>query len=483
MRKKYLPNSTEASGAEAPRRVLSSPPLEIHLSRSPGRFECIQLKEPELIFGENGRCADPRTGIAAYGAYTKAARQGGSQLRVGIIGTDKEIERGLSLLEEISRPIEQDPKLDSILHPSFPGLNSRKPFCVDVVTQTSWHRSVNPQMVRLAARCDDSIAKFRMLRELFGEQVRAMSRLEFPPNLVICAIPARVERSLISAVCLQSLPIEVIPDGDWQEPEGAQIDRATRAWDLSVRLLYKAAHTPWRLADASGDTCFLGITFYREPGNASSHSWTCFARMITDLGQGFILKGDTVQCNSKEETGGTPHLGNKQAATLMSRVLETYWKGNGRLPRKVVVHKMSSYAEAESFGFEESLSEIERHALVSVSKSGMFVIRPGRKPVFRGTAIPFGEKLGVVYVSGYIPFLRCYPGNRMPQPFEITENWGALTFQEAAKDLLRLTKLDWNISAFCADVPGTLAFPDQAREIFGILGQQDLVLDERFIAP
>jgi hypothetical protein len=166
----------------------------------------------------------------------------------------------------------------------------------------------------------------------------------------------------------------------------------------------------------------------------------------------------------------------------MARVLEAYRESDGHLPRKVVVHKTSPYTEAERIGFEESLSEIKQPGLVSVSKSGMFVLRPGRKPVFRGATIPFGEKLGVVYVSGYIPFLRCYPGNRMPQPFEITENWGAPAFQETAQDLLRLTKLNWNTSAFCTDIPVTLALPSQAVEIFRILGQQDLVLDERSLA-
>jgi len=314
---------------------------------------------------------------------------------------------------------------------------------------------------------------------LIGAQVRAMSNLEFPPNVVICALPARVERSLLNAACAQSLPTEFVRDGNWPQADGAQEDKATQAWDLSVRLLYKAGLTPWRLANAAGDTCFIGISFHRERESTSSHLWTCFAHMVTDFGEGFILKGDTVECNLREKTEKTPHLGKEQAATLMSRVLEVYRKNGDYLPREVVVHKTSPYSEGERLGFQNPLREITRHALVSVSKSSMFVLRPGRKPVFRGAAIPFGEKLGVVYVSGYVPFLRCYTGNRMPQPFEIIENWGSLTFREAAKDLLRLTKLNWNTSAFCTEVPITLVVTGQAYEIFRLLKQQDLVLGDR----
>jgi hypothetical protein len=480
MGKKYLPKPAEAAGADIPRRVLSSPPLEIHLSRSADRFECTQLKEPELLFGENHRCVDPRTGLAAYGPYCNAGGVGRGQLRVGIIGTEEAIEKTLSLLQEISGPVEQDPSLDSIHYPSFPGLNSGKPFSVDVITQPSWHRSASPQALRLAEDCGDSIAKFGMLRELFGAQVHAMSILEFPPNVVICAAPACLERSLLNAACAQSLPIEIVSNGNWQQADDVQKDKATEAWNLSVRLLYNAGLTPWRLADAAADSCFVGIYFFREPEITPSNTWTCFAHIVTDLGQGFVLRGDTFEWSVNKGPEETPHLAKDQAAKLMSRILQAYEKNVGRSPRKVVVHKTSPYTEAERLSFADPLRGIKQHALVSVSKRGTFFLRPGRKPVFRGAAIPLGEKLGLVYLSGYTPFLRCYPGKRMPQPFEITENWGSLTFQEAARDLLRLTKLNWSTSNFCAEVPATLDFSSRAREIFKILGQQDLVLEDRF---
>jgi hypothetical protein len=95
-------------------------------------------------------------------------------------------------------------------------------------------------------------------------------------------------------------------------------------------------------------------------------------------------------------------------------------------------------------------------------------LRPGKKPVLRGTIVDFGEKKGVVYTTGYIPFLRCYPGFRVPQPLEITENWGSLTFREVATDLLRLTKLNWNTAAFCCVDPITIAFSRRVGEILKI---------------
>jgi len=358
-------------------------------------------------------------------------------------------------------------------------MNSGKPFAVDVVTQSSWHRTVRPQGLRLAEDCRDFGTKLQMVQELFGEQVRAMSEMESPPHLVICSVPARIESSLLRAACSQSIPIEIVCDGMWPQRNRALEDKATQVWDLAVRLLFKAGLLPWRLADATGDTCFVGISCSRDVESESCIPWTSFAHVVTDLGQGFVLRGETFEWNPSKATEGIPHLEKDQAARLMSRALEACVKKVGSMPSKVVVHKASPYSEAERAGFLDPLARIKHHAQISVSRKGVFFLRPGRKPVFRGTAIPLGEKLGSVYLSGYIPFLRCYPGNGVPHPFEITENRGSLTFREAAKDLLRLTKLNWGTSAFSADVPVTLADSTQAREIFRILGKHDLILDDR----
>jgi len=481
MAKKYLPKSSESSAAEPARRVFSSPSLELHLSRSADQFECVQLDEPQLFFGDGQQCVDPRTGLAAFGPYNKSGAANQAQLRVGIVGTSEEIEKSFALLQKISGPVGQDPDVDGILHPSFPGLNSSRPFSVDVVTQSSWQKSVSAQALHVAEKCGDPAAQFAMLSELFAAPVCALGKLEDAPNVVLCAAPAWVERDLLKAACAQILPTEIVRDGISAEAEGAREDCATQAWNLSVRLLYKAGLTPWRLAVAEGDTCFAGISFCRQQESASPNTWTSFAHMVTDLGRGFVLRGETFERTPDKEKVETPHLGKDQAAELISRILEVYRANAGSLPGKVVIHKSSPYSDAERLGFEHSLRGIERHALVSVMRSGVFFLRPGREPLFRGMAMPFGEKVGLVYTSGYVPFLRCYPGQQTPHPFEITENWGSLTFQEAARDLLRLTKLNWNTSAFCAEVPVTLDLPGNAYGIFKILGLEYRVLEDRYL--
>jgi hypothetical protein len=104
-----------------------------------------------------------------------------------------------------------------------------------------------------------------------------------------------------------------------------------------------------------------------------------------------------------------PHLKKEQAQSILTRVLEIYEKQVGAKARKVVLHKTSRYTDDERIGFEQALSGMTGHyALLTLSHRGIVCLRPGYKAVLRGTSVDFGEKKGLVYTTGYVPFLRCY---------------------------------------------------------------------------
>ena len=458
---------------------MTSPPLELHLSRSQDRFECIQLKEPDLLFAGNQRCQDPRTGIGAYGPFYRGASVGKFRLRLGFVGTAEAVNKAREFLDEICRPIEQEPSRDNVLHPSFPGLNSGHPFSLDFLTLPAVAREVNSEKLESARSESDPIAAYSAIRELFAEPVRAMSMLAEPPNVVLCAVPKWIEPKFLKAGCSEFAPIEIICDGRPWDVQTVRADRATEAWNFSGRLLHKAGLSPCRLADAEGDACFVGISFHRERNGNSASTWTVLAHIVNDLGEGMVVEGQRVAPSQRSEFSDGPHLDTMQAARTLSRSIESIERRFGRVPHKLVVHKTSSYSEGERDGFAFSLRNVQTHALVTVRRRGLLFLRPGREPIFRGTAVPFSEKLGLVYTAGYVPFLRCSPDNRMPVPIEISENWGSMSFQEAANDLLRMTKLNWNTAAFSREVPLTLASTAQAREILSILGHHDVVLDDR----
>ena len=515
MRKEYLPRPSGVSRTSNPRRVLSTAPLEIDLARSSDHFPCLQLQEPDLIFGGDHHCVDPRTGLAAFGPYGVTHQDETRQVRVGIVGTTESIDKTLRLLKEMSQPIEQGPNVDCVQNPSFPGMNSQSPFRVHLVTQKQWHRPLHKKDFRSLEGCDDSNTKRWLLQEMFGSEVRAISELENPPQVVLCLVSEpmtlllgkvnpkdnanfdpknemlggggdRIFRGLLRqfrgglrAECMGSLPTEIVRDQAYSKINGMR-DRATLAWNLSLALLHKSGLIPWQLANASEDSCFVGISFYRTSQTTSPYALKTFAHVVTEHGDGFIVDGDAFEWDTGEKGEKAPHLDEEHARRLLSRALAAFKEKIGTSPHKVAVHKSTPYSDTERRGFEHSLQNVPQYGLITISRRGIFCVRPGHKPILRGTAIPFGENLGLVFTSGYVPFLRAYSGYRIPHPLEITENWGSLSFQQVAQDSVRLTKLDLNSPAFCTDLPITLAHCKEIREVLEALGQKEPSIDSRY---
>ena len=65
------------------------------------------------------------------------------------------------------------------------------------------------------------------------------------------------------------LPIQLATDALLLDGDRNQ-DAATRAWNFSVGLYYKAGGVPWRLPPTHRETCFVGVSFPSLPDNATS---------------------------------------------------------------------------------------------------------------------------------------------------------------------------------------------------------------------
>ena len=486
------------------------------LSQSTDRLTCTYLPEPELLFANKQRCVDPRTGLAAFGPYSKTDATRREHIHVGIVGPADAIDRTVALLTQIQQTIEQKETVDCVLHPAFPGMNSGEPFQIDLTTQPIWHRPMRALDVRLVEQEEDFTRRVGLLKKFVAEEVRALAALDSPPDVVICAMSQKLEelcrtgiaeydrehaeiadllvgdveeppddtsrsfRRGLKGECMDVLPTQLIWHKTLAGSRGVQ-DLATRAWNLTTALMYKAKIIPWRLADIVEGSCFVGLSFYHEDEARSPFLRTSIAQAFTDRGEGFVLRGETVEWDERKKKEKSPHLTSAQAQQILVRVLDVYEKQVGIKPRKVVLHKTSRYTDDERLGFESALAgQTPQFALLTIMRRGVFCLRPGYKAVLRGTSIDFGDKKGLVYTTGYAPFLRCYSGFRIPQPLEISENWGSLTFKECAEDILRLTKLNWNTSAFGTHDPITLAFSRRVGEILKLAGTREPAIQYRY---
>jgi hypothetical protein len=238
------------------------------------------------------------------------------------------------------------------------------------------------------------------------------------------------------------------------------------AWNFATAAYYKANGKPWRLAKLRQDTCFVGISFFRNLLSPRVDIQTSMAQVFTHNGEGIVLRGTDVV--EDEETGET-HLSKKEAHDLMTDALRRYKIRADRDPARVVIHKTSLFSDDEKSGFDAAIKDRLRDYVTIHRQCDFRFLRTGRYPALRGTMIALSNDKCALYTSGYIPRVRTYPGSRVPEPLLITRTGDSELF-EVCKEIMGLTKLNWNTTAFATVLPITLAF---AKKVGAVLSELD----------
>lgn len=235
-------------------------------------------------------------------------------------------------------------------------------------------------------------------------------------------------------------------------------DPSSFAWNFSTALYYKANGKPWRLAKLRNDTCYVGISFFYDKLNYRNDIQISMAQVFTHSGEGLVLRGTEVIVDEHTKQA---YLSQRQAKDLLTGALALYTEKAKRNPSRVVLHKSSPFSTEERSGFNEAIYSIGSlmKDFVAIKSFGVHInfLRMGRYPVLRGMLVKLTDNEYLLYSSGYIPRLRTYPGHRIPNPLKIIHEGDSST-EEIAKEILGLTKLNWNTTAFSTSLPITLEF-------------------------
>ncbi len=169
-------------------------------------------------------------------------------------------------------------------------------------------------------------------------------------------------------------------------------DIATRAWNFTTALYYKAGGTPWRLAQIEPDVCFVGVSFYKDLLETNPRMRTSMAQTFTSAGDGYVLRGNAFEWD-EARLGKSPHLDQKSAAALMRDVLDLYQRQNkGSLPRRIVVHKTSKFWQEELTGFEDACQYVSQKDFVTLGKRGIQFYRTGDYPLIYQVKFTVSQK-------------------------------------------------------------------------------------------
>ena len=234
--------------------------------------------------------------------------------------------------------------------------------------------------------------------------------------------------------------------------------RCSVAWRLSLALYTKAGGVPWKMAGFEDRHAYVGLGYCLRKSPER--------KFVTCCSQIFDAQGTNLQFLLYESRAGgyegdNPFLPRSDMHRVMSRTLGLYQDQKGRPPTRVVVHKTTHFTREEVDGCLDALSTVDEVELLTLTQTtpwqGVKIDPPKAKGATRGEPAMFPVERGVAMPLGLYDFLLWTQGNcsaiganffkegkGIPHPIRVTRHVGSGTFHESARELLGLTKMNWN---------------------------------------
>ncbi|PZU92095.1 MAG: hypothetical protein DCE90_18860 [Pseudanabaena sp.] len=468
------------------------------------------LQEPELEFGDHGRHIDIRYGLMDYRPLDYSSKTVPRDIKIGIIGTSETIEGVEEWIEMCRQGLPAKPSGKTNFYPEFPGFGSETCLPSTLITETTLNRTILNQTLKELEGINNINELIKQAVNIFYEEIQTLTE-KIKPDVVICALPE---------ILLDLMKMKIVPDSDEtleEQSDGMRIDfrallkarvmklrqptqiilpstydmtkkrrrkkrnseietnqdDATRAWNFYVALYYKAQGSPWRLVRDPRDlsTCFVGISFYKALDKSTIQ--TSIAQIFNERGEGIILQGGEAKISKDDKA---PYLQEADAAKLLDDCLVNYRKEHQTFPARVVLHKTSRFKTEEIIGFQEALKQnrIDSWDFISFDdKSSTRLFRYDYYPPLRGTMLSLDEKVHIIYTRGSVNFFSQYSGKYIPRPLRFRCDQIQETPKQIAKEILCLTKMNWNNTQFDRRDPITIRAARQVGEVLKYLNKDE----------
>ncbi len=437
-------------------------------------LSCEWYEEPKLQFGAGGLHEDPTIGIPLYGPWSLGTSRHKSEVHIGFIGTGEGIEKATEFYEFCSNGVPGD-----LSHMPFAGCKKDFGYRMDLRMSDAQNEKITQADLAEVLSLRNQHDRFEAALALLCEKHRILCERDQPLDYIAVVIPADfrkrcgvadyhekglgpvhrdLRRAFKARAMAHKVPTQLLMDNTLeQEAQTKDLDHiAKRAWNLFTGMYFKVDGLPWGPSQQAPATCHVGISFYRPLGSSSTLR-TSLAQAFDENGEGLILRGHSFNWDEKTE-GRSPHLSEDHASKLIDMVLEKYREIRRQLPARVVVHKSSRYDPAERKGFLEALRQVDQSDLVALSQgSDVRLVRAGNYPPLRGTCFTAG-KVSYLYTTGYLPSIGAFQQGHVPSPLELTDHVGDTSRSKLLKEILALTKMNWNSARMYGLMPITLRF-------------------------
>jgi hypothetical protein len=284
-------------------------------------------------------------------------------------------------------------------------------------------------------------------------------------------------RQLKARMMAHELPVQIIKESTLRiTPQVRNGEPGTnplsdRLWNFGTAVFYKCGAKPWKTPWAREGVCYVGIAYkLTEDGRNAC----CAAQMFLDSGDGLVFVGEFGAWYSKDR--GEFHLPPEKAEALLRGVIKTYQQEDGRPLKEIFLHARSGIDPEEYAGFLRACPDGVNLVAIRVrqDRDGMRLYRydenpnvtkRGQHPVQRGVFWQRSPRHGLLFTNGFKPRIGTYDGFEVPVPLAITIQHGEGSLLQVAKDILGLTKLNYNSCQLGEGQPITVKYSDRVGEI------------------
>ena len=438
------------------------------------------LPEPKLAFHPD-RVADreihPLRGLLRFGPYSSGLVP--DPIRVATLAPAGESSRLYTFLKELNSTAKPTERKDYL--PEWPGfqrvfglhMRGAGGGChveLDAEVEAEIRASSTPHVV-LADRLVRAIQGFEARRAEFDVLFIYVPQRWAPGYFGGPGEDFDLHDHLKAATAARRLPVQLVRE----DKALAYPHRASVMWRIGLALYAKAGGVPWKLAETDPETAYIGISYAVRPTESERPRFvTCCSQVFDAEGSG--LEFVAYDAHEVEVQRENPFLSRTEMFRVMTRSLDLYRRRHaGRSPRRVMVHKTTEFKAAEVDGSMDALHLCEAVDLVQVVEDvGWRGIRidaggqgtkghPAAFPVPRGTLVGLGPSEALLWVHGDVQGIAdggsYFQGARStPRPIRLVRHAGHGPWDDTARAVLALSKMDWNNDALYDPLPVTLAY-------------------------
>jgi len=236
------------------------------------------------------------------------------------------------------------------------------------------------------------------------------------------------------------------------------------AWTTSTAAYYKAGGKPWKLSNIRTGVCYLGLVYKRVDSRTSENA-CCAAQMFLDSGDGTIFRGEVGPWYNPESKEF--HLNPREARALIKQAVDSYKNIMKEFPNELFIHARTKFNNDEWFAFREAVPLSTKIVGICITPREQLKLfrRASEFPIMRGMAYIVAENLAYLWTNGYIPRLQTASSLEVPTPLQISIDKGKADINIVLKDILALTKLNYNACIYGDGLPVTLRFADKIGNI------------------